>query len=204
MNRKLRWESVRGGHSPAQHPSSGGSGVRFRSAALPRACAGRMWETSSGLRLGPPVMKTLAALTLALTACVAPGSSPVGPYVVVLGTAQDGGLPQMGCQEELCIEARADPDRRRLVTSLLLADPRSGKRWLFDASPDLREQVERARPHPAARREVGERPALFDGVFLTHAHVGHYAGLMQFGREVFGAHDLPVWGANPCPSSAQV
>ena len=141
-------------------------------------------------------MKTLAALTLALTACVAPGSSPVGPYVVVLGTAQDGGLPQMGCQEELCIEARADPDRRRLVTSLLLADPRSGKRWLFDASPDLREQVERARPHPAARREVGERPALFDGVFLTHAHVGHYAGLMQFGREVFGAHDLPVWGTS--------
>lgn len=139
-------------------------------------------------------MKFQTALTLVLTACAAPESSPVGPYVVVLGTAQDGGLPQIGCQEELCVQARGHPDRRRLVTSLLLADPRSGKRWLFDASPDLREQALRAQPHPAGRRDEGERPALFDGVFLTHAHVGHYAGLMQFGRELYGAHDLPVWG----------
>jgi len=112
---------------------------------------------------------------------------------MVLGTAQDGGLPQIGCGEELCQDARADSGKRRLATSLLLADPRSGKRWLFDAGPDLREQVERARGHPASRRSVGERPALFDGVFLTHAHIGHYAGLLQFGREVYGARDLPAW-----------
>jgi len=113
--------------------------------------------------------------------------------VVVLGTAQDGGLPQIGCEEQLCRNAWADSGKRRLATSLLLADPRSGKRWLFDAGPDLREQVELARGHPASRRGEGERPALFEGVFLTHAHVGHYAGLMQFGREIYGARDLPVW-----------
>ena len=136
----------------------------------------------------------ISVCALALLGCVAPAREPADPYVVVLGTAQDGGLPQIGCNEELCVRARADKTQRRLVTSLLLADPRSGKRWLFDASPDLREQFEHARPHPSSRHEVGDRPALFDGVFLTHAHVGHYAGLAQFGREIYGAHDLPVWG----------
>ncbi|MEO6709314.1 MAG: MBL fold metallo-hydrolase [Planctomycetota bacterium] len=133
------------------------------------------------------------ALVLCACACTAPRTAPAEPYLVVLGTAQDGGLPQIGCDEELCRNARADSGSRRLATSLLLADPRSGKRWLFDAGPDLREQVERARGHPASRRSEGERPALFDGVFLTHAHVGHYVGLVQLGREIYGAHGLPVW-----------
>jgi pyrroloquinoline quinone biosynthesis protein B len=142
-------------------------------------------------------MKTLAALVLALAGCAAPRAAPAAPYLVVLGTAQDGGLPQIGCEEEICARARVDGERRRLVTSLLLADPRSGKRWLFDASPDLREQVERARPHPPrfpVRAASGNRPPLFDGVFLTHAHVGHYAGLLQLGREIYGAREQPVFG----------
>jgi pyrroloquinoline quinone biosynthesis protein B len=74
----------------------------------------------------------------------------------------------------------------------LLVDPRSGKRWLLDASPDLARQVESARGHPPTRVEVGPRPPLFDGVFLTHAHVGHYLGLAQLGREAYGARGLPV------------
>jgi pyrroloquinoline quinone biosynthesis protein B len=113
--------------------------------------------------------------------------------VVVLGTAQDGGLPQLGCRDPLCVEARRDPARRRLVASLLVADPRRGTRYLIDATPDLAAQTERARPHPATRREDGERPPLFDGVLLTHAHAGHYLGLALFGREVYGARDLPVY-----------
>jgi len=139
-------------------------------------------------------MKWLIAFALVSCGCAAQRESLDEPYAVVLGTAQDGGLPQIGCDEELCVRARAEGSRRRLVTSLLLADPRSGKRWLFDASPDLPLQVERARPHPSSRRALGARPALFDGVFLTHAHVGHYAGLMQLGREIYGARELPVRG----------
>ena len=117
------------------------------------------------------------------------------PYVLVLGTAQDGGLPQIGCGGEACEAARTDPSRRRLVASLLLADPRTGARWLVDATPDLREQVELARGHPATRVDEGPRPPLFDGVFLTHAHMGHVTGLLQFGREVSASHDLPVFGS---------
>jgi pyrroloquinoline quinone biosynthesis protein B len=128
--------------------------------------------------------------------CQAPRpDTPAEPYVLVLGTAQDGGLPQLGCREPRCAAARADPSRRRLVTSLLLADPRSGSRWLFDASPDIREELELARPHPPTRVEHGARPPLVDGVFLTHAHIGHYLGLAELGREVYGARDVPVWAS---------
>lgn len=115
--------------------------------------------------------------------------------MLVLGTAQDGGVPQIGCEEARCVEARGDNRSRRLVTSLLLADPRSGQRWLFDASPDLASQVELARPHPPTRRVAGPRPPLFDGVFLTHAHIGHYLGLAQLGREVYGARELVTFGS---------
>jgi pyrroloquinoline quinone biosynthesis protein B len=131
-----------------------------------------------------------------LLGCAGPGShtpTPRGPYVVVLGTAQDAGLPQIGCLEERCVRARKHPQERRLVTSLLLADPRTGKRWLFDATPDIREQVSRAAPHPPTRSFSGPRPPLFDGLFLTHAHMGHYTGLLHLGPEAYGAKDLPVY-----------
>ena len=113
--------------------------------------------------------------------------------MLVLGTAQDGGLPQIGCDDGSCRAARADPTRRRLVTSLLLCDPRDGRRWLFDCTPDLGEQVESARGHPATRKEAGPRPALFDGLFLTHAHTGHYGGLLELGREAYAAQELETW-----------
>ena len=40
------------------------------------------------------------------------------------------------------------------------------------------------------------RPALFDGVFLTHAHVGHYSGLIQFGREAYGSAPVNLAGTS--------
>ena len=133
-----------------------------------------------------------------LVACAGPASPeadlPVTPFAVVLGTAQDGGLPQIGCRGERCSRARAEPSFRRLVSSLLVVDPRSGKRWLFDATPDIAEQVELAERF-APRPEVPGRPALFDGVFLTHAHLGHYTGLSQLGREAYGSAPTAVHGS---------
>jgi len=117
------------------------------------------------------------------------------PYVVVLGTAQDGGLPHLGCDRECCMRARRDPSARRFVTSLLLCDPRDGRRWLFDCTPDVREQMNLARGHPATRKapEGGGRPPLIDGLFLTHAHMGHYGGLLEFGREAYAVKGLATW-----------
>lgn len=137
-------------------------------------------------------------------ASVASGEEPVAapldeplpsqaPYVVVLGTAQDGGLPHLGCERDCCSEARRDPARARRVTSLLMCDPRDGRRWLFDCTPDLRAQMELGRGHPATREMEGPRPPLLDGLFLTHAHMGHYGGLLELGREAYAVKELPTF-----------
>jgi pyrroloquinoline quinone biosynthesis protein B len=111
---------------------------------------------------------------------------------VVLGTAQDGGLPQVGCTRPCCAQARRDPSRARLVTALLVVDARSGRRWLLDCPPALEPAVARA---DAAAPPPGRpgRPPLFDGIFLTHGHAGHCAGLLQLGREAYAAERQPVW-----------
>ena len=116
---------------------------------------------------------------LPLAAGLARAAAP-SPYTIVLGTAQDGGLPQPGCRRDCCAHGR-----HAAVSSLALVDPASGRWWLFDATPDLGEQLARMR-HEAPACSLA-------GVFLTHAHIGHYAGLMHFGREVMGTHHVPVW-----------
>lgn len=150
-----------------------------------------------------PAWASILALALA-SGCQespsGPGSLPASqsvpdtPYAVVLGTAQDGGLPQLGCRKDCCEPARTDPDRRRLVSSVLVVDPVEGRRWLLDATPDLPEQVERARPYADPREESdpGGRPPLFDAVLLTHAHMGHCLGLLHLGREAYGAEGQRV------------
>lgn len=107
------------------------------------------------------------------------------PSIVVLGIAQDGGAPQAGYPAD---PGWRDVSRKRLATSLALLDPDSGKRWLFDATPDFPEQLQRLDELAPA----GSRPGL-DGIFLTHAHIGHYVGLMYLGHEVIGATGVPVW-----------
>lgn len=108
------------------------------------------------------------------------------PFTVVLGTAQDGGLPQIGGTAPEDEAARRDPARRRRVASLLIVDPATGERFLIDATPDLPAQTELA-DRIAPRPKAAARPPLFDAIALTHAHVGHYVGLLHFGREIYGA-----------------
>ena len=112
-------------------------------------------------------------------------TGPAGPATVVLGIAQDGGVPQAGSFED----PRWDrPHDRRMVVCLGIVDPASGRRWMIDATPDFREQL------LALHRAAGGsgRPVV-DGVLLTHAHMGHYTGLMFLGHESIGARGVPVW-----------
>ena len=97
------------------------------------------------------------------------------PTVEVLGTAQDAGVPHVGCRCDRCEPARASPEVRRTASALMLET--DGNRYLFDATPDLPTQI-------------ADVP---DGVFLTHAHLGHLPGLLYFGREAADAADLPVY-----------
>ena len=60
------------------------------------------------------------------------------PYLVVLGVAQDGGVPQAGNTGH---PGWTDPAARRQVVCLALVDPQTGQRWLFEATPDLRSQL---------------------------------------------------------------
>ena len=121
----------------------------------------------------------LAAGTLLLGA--RPLTSAKAPVeAIVLGIAQDGGVPHLGCEQELCRKARRDPSQRRLVASLGLLDREAGKRFLVDATPDIAAEIDR----------LGGLP---DAILLTHAHVGHYLGLAQLGREVLNTRRLPVY-----------
>ncbi len=146
------------------------------------------------MRRTPLEIVALCILLVVLRASVSLSVSPwfsvlasTGVRVVVLGIAQDGGVPHIGCQQELCVRARADCRRRQRVASLGLVDDASGARFLIDATPDLPLQLEALRGTPADRR----RP--LDGILLTHAHIGHYTGLMYLGREALGAQAVPVY-----------
>jgi pyrroloquinoline quinone biosynthesis protein B len=128
-----------------------------------------------------------ASLCLSSPPRLVAGESPV--RAIVLGIAQDGGVPHIGCTQELCVSARRDPARRQRVASLGLVDDRAGRRFLIDATPDLPSQLESLNDGRAGVERL--RPV--DGILLTHAHIGHYAGLMYLGREALGAHGVPVF-----------
>jgi pyrroloquinoline quinone biosynthesis protein B len=114
-------------------------------------------------------------------------SLPASPYVVVLGSVQDGGSPHPGCKKKCCEKLFEHPDPQRKVTALAVVDPVSGQTWLFEASPDIVTQLNELSRHRHDKRYLP------DAIFLTHAHIGHYAGLMYLGREALGSKDVKVY-----------
>lgn len=121
---------------------------------------------------------------------------------IVLGTAQDGGLPHVGCRRAPCERARREPAFARSVVSLALVDRVARRRFLVEATPDLPRQLDRldalAPPWPVdttGAPGASPRPNPVDGVLITHAHIGHYAGLVHFGREVASTRGLPLYGS---------
>ena len=109
---------------------------------------------------------------------------PKDPFIVVLGTAQDAGYPQIGCDKECCKKYWDKKIAKQKVSCLALFDPATNQKWIFDATPDLTEQL-----HDADILQKGN----LSGVFLTHAHIGHYTGLMYLGREALNAKEIPVY-----------
>ncbi|WP_421946002.1 MBL fold metallo-hydrolase [Pedobacter sp.] len=110
------------------------------------------------------------------------------PYILVLGVAQDGGYPHMGCNKICCTKAWANPATQRAVVSLALVDPKAKKWYLFDATPDIKKQLK-----DFGKQTKNLYPYIPDGIFITHAHIGHYTGLMEFGREVMNTKNLNVY-----------
>ena len=98
-------------------------------------------------------------------------------YIHVLGTAQDGGYPHLGCKSQCCKSAWENINLHRLPSSIALVDKLENKFWLFDATPKIREQL-----HVMSDIDLS-------GIFLTHAHYGHYIGMLELGKEVLNAND---------------
>lgn len=110
--------------------------------------------------------------------------SDAAPYIIILGTLQDGGSPHLGCEKDCCKSEDAD----KKVVSLGLIDPASRKRFLVEASPDITSQLKSLNQADPAKNSIAP-----DGIFLTHAHIGHYAGLMFLGREAMNSKSVPVY-----------
>ena len=110
------------------------------------------------------------------------------PYIQILGIAQDAGYPQMGCTQKCCIMALENDSLKKSVVSLALIDPTAKKWWLFEATPDIKQQLQYFK-----KLTKGEYPYLPEGIFLTHAHIGHYTGIMQLGREVMNTNVITVY-----------
>ena len=103
-------------------------------------------------------------------------------YIQVLGIVQDAGYPHIGCEKDCCkVVSPGD----YFVSCLGLVDKTNNKRYLFDATPDIHNQINLLEKFPEAN--------LIDGIFLTHAHIGHYTGLMYLGREGLGGKNIMVY-----------
>lgn len=125
---------------------------------------------------------------IGLSACQAPqvedGAAACNANIVVLGTAQDAGKPQIGNSAD---PAWRDASLIRTASSLALVNREAATYSLFDATPDVKYQMHMLETSSeVAGLKLGE-------IFLTHGHMGHYLGLAQFGREAMGAKNTPVY-----------
>lgn len=108
--------------------------------------------------------------------------------LVLLGTIQDAGSPQIGCEKECCSALFEHPDITRKIVSLGLVDVPNNTTYLFEATPNMATQLQRLNQH-----KKQDKKEIVDGIFLTHAHIGHYTGLMFLGKEAMDAKNVPVY-----------
>ena len=108
-------------------------------------------------------------------------------FIVVLGVAQDAGYPHPYCGKACCEAVTQGKEQRQRVTCLGLVDRETQEAFMFEATPDFTEQAHILRGY------LDDKTKPLNGIFLTHAHIGHYTGLMYLGREAIGAKETPVF-----------
>jgi pyrroloquinoline quinone biosynthesis protein B len=91
----------------------------------------------------------------------------------------------MNCKKECCVAAWNNPELQRTTSCLAIVDPTTNEQWIIDATPNIKKQLQLLKSKTGTEK--------IDGVLLTHAHMGHYTGLMHFGREVMGTNGIPVF-----------
>lgn len=109
------------------------------------------------------------------------------PSLIILGNVQDAGSPHIGCTKACCLLLFKQPDPKRKVVALGIADPLHKSSYLIEATPDISSQLQLLQIFST------KETAIPDGIFLTHAHIGHYTGLMYLGKEAAHTSRLPVY-----------
>ena len=109
--------------------------------------------------------------------------------LTILGIAQDGGVPHAGCSCARCMSAHADPSLRRNPVACGVRGG-DGSMHLIEASRSLPDQM-----RLWAEALGAEGVARPDSVSLTHIHLGHIDGLGQFGKEVMGCSEVPLFAS---------
>jgi pyrroloquinoline quinone biosynthesis protein B len=131
-------------------------------------------------------MKKLFWCLLILTICLS-SKRLNAQQLFVLGTAQDAGYPHIGCNK-ICCKTAIAANRHENVVSIAVTDTVAKKWWLFEATPDITAQMRLFQ-----KLTDSTYPFLPAGIFITHAHIGHYTGLMYLGREAMNAAEMPVY-----------
>ncbi|MGB3713782.1 MAG: MBL fold metallo-hydrolase [Candidatus Promineifilaceae bacterium] len=116
---------------------------------------------------------------------------------VVLGIAQDAGVPHAGCCCSMCLAAFSDIKFSHLSTSIAIVDARQNppRTWLIDATPDIKHQINLLRDTLGAHPSRPDRLQQPDGLFITHGHMGHSAGLVHLGPEGMAVRRMRVYAS---------
>ena len=101
----------------------------------------------------------------------------------VLGTSQDAGYPQVGCQNICCQAAWDNPELKKFPSSIAIINKEDRKYWLIDITPEIKTQIQM----------IDKFDCSLEGIFITHAHIGHYMGLINLGLEVMNLKNIPVY-----------
>ena len=105
-------------------------------------------------------------------------------YIVVLGIAQDAGYPQINCEKEYCTDAWENSSLQKKPACIAIVDPSTKEQWIIDATPEIKNQLYLLKKISGSNK--------ISGILLTHAHIGHYTGLMYLGKEALNTHKTPV------------
>jgi len=104
--------------------------------------------------------------------------------VKFLGTAQDGGVPQIGCKCEMCTDIRKEKRKEILQAAIGIENTETGNRYMIEATPAFPKQYQSF---------IADKNGKLNGIFLTHAHMGHYTGLMYLGKEALNSKEIKVY-----------